>query len=212
MGFLDRLLDEVSTLSPTLGELRWGQLQREYEREIEREKTNSTIRSSTPKKKTTSSSTTINRGTQKRKITEPDASERITQSQFQSMVKESCYKIKKKYSDLFIPSPKLERKLQIPTGEEIYLEYDDSLLRDGTYGFAVTSTGIYAKEFLGGPYYVSFQELSIYKVQHRMNTAYVNNKLVMYIMPSEKEPEKESAGNSIVRLYNKIGKEYIKVK
>lgn len=41
MGFLkefaNRVLDEVSTLSPTLGELRWEQLKKEYEHEKEKE-------------------------------------------------------------------------------------------------------------------------------------------------------------------------------
>lgn len=35
---LDGILDSVSSLSPTLGEMRWNQLQREYDKEVELEK------------------------------------------------------------------------------------------------------------------------------------------------------------------------------
>lgn len=39
--FLDKFLDTASTLSPTLGEMRWNQLQRDYDRELESESSTS---------------------------------------------------------------------------------------------------------------------------------------------------------------------------
>lgn len=39
--FLDKILDNASALSPTLGEMRWNQLQRDYDREVESESSTS---------------------------------------------------------------------------------------------------------------------------------------------------------------------------
>lgn len=204
-----RILDEVCAYSPTLNEMRWDSMLRDYEREKEKESyATSSSKPKTTSKKTTSkkSTTSVNRGTQKKKITIPNESEMINLSQFEKFVKDSCSKLRNKYSNVFEENKKLENKLNIPSSVEIYLEHDGSLTKNGGCGFAVTSIGIYSKEDFGAAKFVSYEELSIYKMAHISYTSYVNNKMVLYMMKDD------TARNALIRMYNKIGNEYLKVK
>ena len=209
------VLDEVQVYSPTIAELRSDYLANEVRKEMEKERgsyysSGSNYRSSS--KKTTAKKTT---STTPKRLPKPEIpeEEKITMAEFQERTKEACEKLVKKYPDIFAVNRALESKLEIPADEEIYLEHDDTLFRNGMTGFAVTSRGIYCKENISRPQFTDFEELSSYKLtwDSARWTINVNGKKVSFLMPTSDE-KTEKAHASVRTLYGKIIKDYVRVK
>ncbi len=99
-------------------------------------------------------------------------------------------------------SYKLRKRLGI-LNKKVYLGHDDSILKNGKYGFAITEEGIYCREFMSwDTNYVTFEELSRAKsIYINEYTIYADYKQIAYFYGSSLERE------DLKKLFEKIALE-----
>lgn len=100
----------------------------------------------------------------------------------------------------FTPNSKLITGLGIPANAQVFLGHDDTILRSGKNGFAITSEGVFCKEFLEVTDHTTWKQLSKARDIYWKDTCmYAGNNRVVYYSTATKQEK-----NDLIDLFEKL--------